>query len=77
MSTQEGKQPSFAMDGLVRHWQDLQRGMEMPEAIVLLGKPDDSFVTEWDLIVWTFRSGGWIRFKSDRVLDWQKPLESR
>ena len=62
------------MNKQVRHWHELKAGMEMPEAIVLLGQPDDSFATESNLIVWTFNTGGWIRFKSDRVMDWGNPL---
>ena len=62
------------MKDQIRRWQDLRAGIEMPLAIVLLGEPDDSFATESDFILWTFREGGWIRFKSDRVFDWQKPL---
>jgi hypothetical protein len=49
--------------------------METPLAMVLLGPPDNSSQTEEDLIVWTFRTGGWIRFKADRVMDWGKPLD--
>ncbi len=49
-------------------WQELKPGIEMPLAVVLLGSPDDSFQTDSDFIVWTFRAGGWIRFKADRVV---------
>ncbi len=63
------------MSNQVRHWEKVKEGMKMPVAIVLLGLPDDSFATESDLTVWIYNAGGWIRFKSDSVLDWQKPFE--
>jgi len=46
----------------------------MPLAMGLLGAPDDSFQIDTDLVIWTFRTGGWVCFMADRVMDWGRPL---
>jgi len=55
-------------------WDQLHPGMGMPLAMGLLGAPDDSFQIDTDLVIWTFRTGGWVCFMADRVMDWGRPL---